>query len=90
MVLMLLLANAGTPPEGLAQDYAASAYAMAGDEREVPTIDERAGWSDAEVVAHLARTLSLVRDADERADEATGLIGEGPSVRARLRSPLVA
>ncbi|WP_423753840.1 tyrosine-protein phosphatase [Actinomyces israelii] len=58
MVLMLLLANAGTPPEGLAQDYAASAYAMASDEREVPTIDERAGWSDAEVVAHLARMLS--------------------------------
>lgn len=62
MISALLLANAGVPPDVVAEDYAASVRAMAGTATHMPTPDRQATWDDQQVSRWLADAMPLVID----------------------------
>ncbi|MFC7406693.1 tyrosine-protein phosphatase [Georgenia alba] len=88
MMAALLLANAGVPPEIVAEDYAASVRAMAGVTHHGPTHDRQSAWDAQQVAAWLDHTVPLVVDAAANVDRALDVVGLSEPYRDRLRSLL--
>ncbi len=90
LVTALLLANAGVAPEVIADDYAQSVEAMAGNWTNSPTADRQSGWGPAEVAYWLSTTRPLVVAFAAGVDRHLAQTGLGPPDRDRLRSLLLA
>lgn len=87
MVVALLLAHAGVPPEDVAADWAESVRALAG--RGLHADDRQSSWDAAQVEAFLAEAVPV---AQETVDDVAGLLDVlrvDDDARVRLRDLLV-
>ncbi|WP_456819772.1 tyrosine-protein phosphatase [Cellulomonas sp. URHB0016] len=87
MVVALLLAHAGVPPEVVADDWAQSVRAMAG--RGHHPDDRQSTWSSAQVETFLAATTPIVEDVADGVSTVFDTVGLGDDARERLRDLLV-
>lgn len=88
MVVALVLAHAGVPPEHVAADWAQSVREMAGG---APRPEDRQSrWGEAEVEAFLAPALPVVEDVAGDVARVLDDVGLDDDRRQRLRDLLVA
>ena len=86
LVVALLLAHAGVPPEHVAADWAESVRAMAGGHHRPE--DRQSAWGDAEVEQFLAESVPVVEDVAGDVEQLLDVIGLDDDARARLRDLL--
>ncbi|MFC8191004.1 tyrosine-protein phosphatase [Cellulomonas sp. NPDC057328] len=87
MVVALLLAHAGVPPEYVAADWAESVRATAG--RGYHADDRQSSWDAAQVEAFLAETVPVAEETAADVSRVLDVIGLDDDGRARLRDRLV-
>ena len=87
LVVTLLLANAGVPPEQVAADWAQSVREVAG--RGDHTDDRQSSWDEAQVEAFLAEAVPVAQEAAADVDRLLDVIGVDEDTRLRLRDLLV-
>ncbi|MBO0922089.1 tyrosine-protein phosphatase [Cellulomonas sp. zg-ZUI222] len=88
LVVTLLLANAGVPPEHVAADWAQSVREVAG--RRDHTDDRQSTWDEAQVEAFLAEAVPVAQEAAADVSRLLDVVGLDDGTRARLRDLLVA
>lgn len=87
MIVALLLAHAGVPPEYVAADWAESVRATAG--RGYHPDDRQSSWDAAQVEAFLAETVPVAEETAANVSRVLDVIGLDDDGRARLRDRLV-
>lgn len=91
MISMMLLANAGVPPEAISADYAASVRAMAGTAHHGgPTVDRQSTWTEDETHAFLQEVLPIVEREVRQISATMESIGMTNEERQALKALLVA
>lgn len=86
LVVALLLAHAGVPPEHVAADWAVSVRAMAGGPPRPE--DRQSTWGTAEVDRFLAESVPVVEDVAGDVARLLDVVGLDDDARTRLRDLL--
>ncbi len=91
LITMLLLANAGVPPEAVAADYAMSVRAMAGASHHGGASDDRqATWTTEQTDTFLNEAMPIVERNVRAITKTMADLGITPDERQALRALLVA